>query len=699
MVASLFLVAGVLGSSVTPVVVPGNPTCSSLGYGTYELKVEPVASGTYSGTGGFEVVLDVDAPYIDWTSNYGVNAVVVKGGPNANLYVYSPKSYGDTNLSAPTNPENGMPYGLSHVSFCYDVELQVTKTATTTFTRTWNWTIDKSVTPAEWDLFAGDSGTSQYTVAVTKTGYTDSGWAVSGSISIHNPATIAASVTGVTDVITGYGATAVSCPVTFPYSLAAGATLTCSYGPVTLPNGDSRTNTATATTTGAVAGGSGSAAVTFGAPTTVVNTEIDVDDTNGGSWHFTDSGPVSYTRTFSCDADEGTHSNTATIRQTGQSDSASVEVDCYDLAVTKTANTSLARHWTWDIDKVGDQTALTLSTGQQFLVNYDVTVSAASQDSTWAVNGTISVYNPAPMAAKINGVADTISGVGAVTPSCGVTFPYMLAAGATLDCTYSSALPDATTRTNTATATLQNFSYSYLLAATPAGTTDFSGSASVAFGGATVTETDECITVSDTYAGALGVVCASEAPKTFEYSRYIGPYAECGRYEVPNTASFVTNDTSTTGSDGHTVVVTVPCLGCTLTPGYWKTHSALGPAPYDDTWAEVDFDHDGTFEGSAETFFFSGKTYYQVLWTSSSGGNAYYILARAYIAARLNIEDGASTTTAVDTAMAGALAYFHNAANTGAVAPKGALRTQLLAWAYTLDQYNNGYIGPGHCSE
>jgi hypothetical protein len=27
------------------------------------------------------------------------------------------------------------------------------------------------------------------------------------------------------------------------------------------------------------------------------------------------------------------------------------------------------------------------------------------------------------------------------------------------------------------------------------------------------------------------------------------------------------------------------------------------------------------------------------------------------------------------------------------------VRQQFISLAYTLDQYNNGYIGPGHCSE
>jgi hypothetical protein len=71
-----------------------------------------------------------------------------------------------------------------------------------------------------------------------------------------------------------------------------------------------------------------------------------------------------------------------------------------------------------------------------------------------------------------------------------------------------------------------------------------------------------------------------------------------------------------------------PKPGCTLTQGYWKTHSKYGPAPYDARWALV---------GEDTAFFSSGKTWYEAINTSSAGGNAYYILARQYIAAKLNL--------------------------------------------------------------
>jgi LPXTG-motif cell wall-anchored protein len=126
--------------------VPGNPTCGSLappGASWTELKVEPVEDGTFS-DGTLTVTLDVsetaDGPVFNWTSNIGVDAVFVKGGPNGTLYLYDPpaESTGDTGLHAPVNPNNGKFYGLSHVSFCYDKDQATTTTTeeeTTTTTQ------------------------------------------------------------------------------------------------------------------------------------------------------------------------------------------------------------------------------------------------------------------------------------------------------------------------------------------------------------------------------------------------------------------------------------------------------------------------------------------------------------------------------------------------------------------------------------
>jgi LPXTG-motif cell wall-anchored protein len=130
-------------ASVDPVLVTGNPTCADYTHGGTELKIEEGGelqtgdSGSYTdGT----LVVDVKI-YLtesgwgfDWLSNFGVDAVVAKGGPNANLYLYSPLSTGDSGLHAPLNQTSGTWYGLSHISFCYFEENATTTTTTSTTT-------------------------------------------------------------------------------------------------------------------------------------------------------------------------------------------------------------------------------------------------------------------------------------------------------------------------------------------------------------------------------------------------------------------------------------------------------------------------------------------------------------------------------------------------------------------------------------
>ncbi len=363
----------------------------------------------------------------------------------------------------------------------------------------------------------------------------------------------------------------------------------------------------------------------------------------------------------------------------------------YKLTVSKTAVPEYTRTYNWTIDKVGDQTALTLAMGETYIVNYSVTVDATYVDSDWKVAGTITVVNNTPYEAVITSISDVISGPVPATLTCGITFPYTLAAGATLNCTYYAEPGAAVDGTNTVTVVTST-------AMVEGGT----ATADYTFGNPT-TYTDECLAATDDKYGALGNVCYADLPKTFNYFLSVGPYTECDQtYEFVNVASFITNDTETSGSDSWTVIVTVPpCdMGCTLTPGYWKTHSHHGKAPEDDAWFLLgDIDADGVSEGADETFFKTknSQTYYQVLWTAPSGGNAYYILAHQFIAAKLNILNGASSTPEVDAALAWATNFFNAYTPTSKLSKT--VSQQAKTYADLIDQYNNGLIGPGHCSE
>jgi hypothetical protein len=489
------------GDNIEPDLVQGNPTCAGLGYGTRELKVEPVNAGTYT-LGGFSVTLSnvgepppdppETGPEFDFAANMGVDAVIVKGGDAADSYVYTPEDNADTKLHAPVNPQNGKYFGLSHVSFCVDFELGVTKDAITKFTRTYAWDIAKSNNaPNPIVLSPGQQHTVTYTVTVSNTGSADSDFAVEGTIKVKNFAPVKAEGVQVTDVITPGGA---------------------GVGPV--------------------------------------------------------------------------------------------QVDC---------------------------------------------------NGATAGNGL-----PAEVPAGANGVPGELT------------------------CTYTSVLPDKSSRTNTATATT-----------TTAGIGNGSGTADIVFANTPTTEKDKCVGVTDTMGGNLGQVCLNDltnGSKAITYTKvFDADELQCGQQTVPNTATSTTNDNGVRDTATSNVVIDVRCAGgCTLTQGYWKTHSRQGPAPYDDTWALLGAGQENT------PFFSSGKSYYQVLWTAPQG-NVYYILAQQYIAAKLNALNGASTTPAVDAAITAAESFFATKTPTSSLTK--AERAAAIANATTLDNYNNGVVGPGHCSE
>jgi hypothetical protein len=97
--------------------------------------------------------------------------------------------------------------------------------------------------------------------------------------------------------------------------------------------------------------------------------------------------------------------------------------------------------------------------------------------------------------------------------------------------------------------------------------------------------------------------------------------------------------------------------------------------------------------GENTMFFLSGQSYYQVLWTNPRGGNAYYILAHAFIAAQMNGLAGATPPT---TEMANATTFFNT--YTPSTSLTRAVRNQAISWASTLDSFNNGLVSYAHCN-
>ena len=143
-------------------------------------------------------------------------------------------------------------------------------------------------------------------------------------------------------------------------------------------------------------------------------------------------------------------------------------------------------------------------------------------------------------------------------------------------------------------------------------------------------------------------------------------------------------------TDDDDAVVATKDPGCTLTQGYWKTHSINGPAPTDPVW------------GGQEGSLINGLTWYDILWTSPSNGDAWYILAHQYIAALLNIDNGAGVPTEITDAIADAadlLDFWIPSDLVGKTKTNKADRADALELAGILANFNEGGTVIPHCSE
>jgi hypothetical protein len=216
----------------------------------------------------------------------------------------------------------------------------------------------------------------------------------------------------------------------------------------------------------------------------------------------------------------------------------------------------------WNITKDVDKT-IVKQIGGSATFNYTVNVSHDDgQVSNVRVTGTITVTNTNSDPVAITGIDDqlsdgtpcTVDGVGSTVASGPTTYGYT--------CNLAGLPSGGLTNSATVSWSDQDLSNGHL----DAGSADFTTDA-IAFN---ATETDECTSVSDSYAGTLGTVCVGGSnPATFSYSRTIAvPAHDCRSYD--NTATFTTNDTGATNSASQTVQVCGPAQTGALTIGFWK---------------------------------------------------------------------------------------------------------------------------------
>jgi hypothetical protein len=578
-----------------PIIATGVDTGSGIGtvntqtddFGCVSFSVSGISSGTQ------QVTLTEGTQGPDWTQTAPANALCtltgdvnpadtckVSGGSDSVL----PSAGGMITLTVSPDDSVNAPdfgnYNPNCTTTDCGTKVIVTKDANPVVM--YAWSIKKSADRTEIDTAPGGNTTFNYTVDVSH----DSGTAtLMGSIRVAN--TTGADITNVTvsDAVSDANADGGACTVeagpfhdgtgTVPHGDHVDVSYSCTF--TSVPAAGSNTNTAKATwdTTSAV----GTASFDFRAAMIVDGSVTVTDPLQGttplGTASYKDTNPKEFQYSYSVPGKPGTcvtQDNTATFTSdtqnsttTGNSNTVTVKVcQSVDLTVSKTATPSFTRIYKWGITKsvLGSNPLDTSSVTNA--LNYSVSVTHDSgTDGGWTATGVITVTNPNNWEPITANVTDAVNNGGSCTVTGGtnVTVPASSSVDLNYTCTYASA--PTGDGTNTATATW-DASVFY----TPDGSAK--GTAPVTFSTVTPTVKDGSVTVTDTLGGALGTVLYTDlSPKTFTYSKVFTDLAgTCTTH--PNTASFKTDTSSTTGSDSKSVQV---CVGKDLTVSKTATPS------------------------------------------------------------------------------------------------------------------------------
>jgi hypothetical protein len=143
---------------------------------------------------------------------------------------------------------------------------------------------------------------------------------------------------------------------------------------------------------------------------------------------------------------------------------------------------------------------------------------------------------------------------------------------------------------------------------------------------------------------------------------------------------------------------TPPPDGCSRTIGYWKTHAGFGPqddmvTPLLPIWL-------GTSGGAKSLEVTTAAMAVEILEMKTYGSNKNMItkLYAQLLGAKLNFASGASGMAVSDVVMAADMFLAdHDWTDWDGLSEED--QEMVEDWQGALDDYNNGYIGPGHCED
>ena len=163
------------------------------------------------------------------------------------------------------------------------------------------------------------------------------------------------------------------------------------------------------------------------------------------------------------------------------------------LLVSKTAETHIKKTYDWSIAKKEKDGKTQLNgqvNGPAGTANYEIKVTKELVSTEYSVSGVITVKNDSATNLVAATVTDTLPGATDLVLALPCTGAFALAAGATIDCSYTAKLPNADARINTALADSGSDAVA-----------DGSGTAAVSFDDETpVTVVNDSIDLSDNFA-------------------------------------------------------------------------------------------------------------------------------------------------------------------------------------------------------
>ena len=150
-----------------------------------------------------------------------------------------------------------------------------------------------------------------------------------------------------------------------------------------------------------------------------------------------------------------------------------------------------------------------------------------------------------------------------------------------------------------------------------------------------------------------------------------------------------------TARGARAISITGAC--CTRTFGYWKTHAGFGPqddevSPLLPIWLG---------DGSGKSIQVTDAATAVAIFEAAAYGGKRNGIAKLYIqllAAKLNFASGASDADVANTVIdADAFLAMYDWMDWDSLSEED--QEMVLGWKDMLDDYNNGFIGPGHCDD